>query len=156
MGNSKSHPQLAITAVARQLSLQRCQIVVLRDSLKSFADSNGYVEKEFFDEALKRAKITQPSDIEVFDLLFTMWDSKGKDKIHYKCFSIGISPLACPYDDLPSILRFALHIGYQKNNGSITPRQLREFLKCKSQEASCWEQLQICSLLIIIFTPNRH
>lgn len=118
MGNTKScaAQPLAIMAVARELKCQRSNIVVLRDTLGTFADAEGMVEKEWLDQALKRANISDPTDVEIFKLLFTMWDSDGHEKIPYKNFSVGVSPLACPHDDLASVLRFALYIGYDNNN----------------------------------------
>jgi hypothetical protein len=131
-------------AVAQQLSLQRCHLVVLRDTLETYADSEGMVEKEWFDQAVKRAKILDPKDIEIFDLLFTMWDCAGNEKIPCKDFSIGISPLACPRDDVGSVLRFALHIGYEKNDGTVNAEELHDLLQCKSPRASD------CSVLALV------
>jgi hypothetical protein len=138
MGNTKSSctKPLAIMAVARNLSLQRCHLVVLRDTLETYADSKGMVEKEWFDQALKRAKILDARDIEIFDLLFTMWDCAGDEKIPYKDFAIGISPLACPRDDVGSILLFALHIGYEKNNGTVNAKEVHDLLQCIDSTAS--------------------
>jgi hypothetical protein len=123
---------LATIAVAKQLALQRFQIVVLRDTLASYADSNGMVDKHFFDQALKRAKMTSTEDKEIFDLLFTMWDSEGEEEIPHKPFSVlGVSPLACPNDDVVSILRFALYISDENSTGVITAKGLHDLLGSK-------------------------
>jgi Ca2+-binding EF-hand superfamily protein len=134
MGNTKSSTKkqtLATIAVAKKLALQRFQIVVLRDALASCADSNGMVDKHFFDQALKRAKMTSTEDKEIFDLLFTMWDSEGEEEIPYKPFSVGVSPLACPNDNVVSILRFALHVNDETSGGMITAGELHDVLRSK-------------------------
>jgi Ca2+-binding EF-hand superfamily protein len=133
MGNTKSSCKkqpLATIAVAKKLALQRFQIVVLRDALASCADSDGMVDKHFFNQALKRAKMTSTEDKEIFDLLFTMWESEGEE-IPYKPFLVGVSPLACPNDDVVSILRFALHVNDETSSGIITARELHDLLRSK-------------------------
>ena len=132
MGNVKSSMQpLALIAVARQLRLQRIQMVALRDALSTYSDSTGFVDKTSFAASLKQAKIVNPGDVEIFDLLFIMWDGLGTEKIPYKEFSIGVSVLACPHDEVVSILRFALHIQDELNTGMISPKCLRNVLQCK-------------------------
>jgi Ca2+-binding EF-hand superfamily protein len=132
MGNVKSSlPPLALIAVARKLTLQRCQIVSLRDALASFTDSDGYVDKQCFLSSLAKAHISSPDDVEIFELLFIMWDSKGIEKIPYKAFSVGVAVLACPHDDIVSILRFAMHIQDEGNTGMMCSKSLRRLLHCK-------------------------
>ena len=106
-------------------------MVALRDALSSFSDSRGFVDKSCFASSLKRAKIINPADVEIFDLLFIMWDGTGTEMIPYIDFSIGVSILACPNDDVVSILRFALHIQDECNTGMISPQSLHNLLQCK-------------------------
>lgn len=148
MGNTKSshgknqqqqqqpqHQQspLAIIAVAKQLAIEKFQILELRNTLAAFADRNGHVEKLVFREALKRAKITHPQQIEILELLFTMWDQAGEEKIPYKPFSIGISPLACANSDTISTIRFALQMIDDNGNGCIIPEELQDVLRSKAK-----------------------
>jgi hypothetical protein len=120
-----------MVAVARKLGLKRFQVVVLREALATFADYEGYVDKESFNQALERAKITDQDDIQIFDLLFTMWDGEGNEKIPCRPFSVGISPLACSQDEIISVLLFALHISDEKSSGVIDAQELHVLLNSK-------------------------
>jgi len=128
---------LAIIAMAREFGLERRHIVVLRDSLRSHANADFMVSKEYFDHALKDAKVSDPKQIQLFDLLFTMWDYKGNNMIHYKDFCIAVSPLACPYDDIDSIINFTLLIGCETMDGKVNAEELHNILECISSVASC-------------------
>ena len=134
MGNANSNgtTSLAMMAVARKLRLQRFQIIMMRESLKAFSDESGFVTRAHFDRALMHAKITQLEALEIFDLLFTMWDHFDSQRIPAKQFAVGIAPLACSCDDITSVLRFALHINDECNNGRISPRDLHDVLISKS------------------------
>ena len=136
-------PPLALIAVSRQLRLQRCQMVALRDALKTFQDGEGYVDRECFALSLKRAKIVYPGDVEIFDLLFIMWDGSGNEKIPYKEFAVGVSPLACPNDDVVSIVRFALYIQDEFNTAMITPKALQTLLRSIQITASYFGDAQL-------------
>ena len=136
MGNTKSqvaHP-LALVAVARQLSLQRSQIVILRETLHTFTDSYGYVTKKRFLHALKRAKIRDQDDLELFELLFTMWDHSGREMVPAKLFCVGIAPLACPRDDLLSVLRFTLHVCEDESSGTVGSHDVHDMLCGKKND----------------------
>lgn len=118
-------------ALAKQLQLQRFQLVVLRESLLSFADDDGFVHREAFDLALVRAKVHDQVAVEIFDLLFTMWDHFGMLRIPAKAFVTGIAPLACASDDLKSTLRFSLDISDECNNGKVSRAALHDMLISK-------------------------
>lgn len=126
MGNVNSNctQPLAMMAVARKLRLQRFQIIMMKESLASLSDGSGFVDRSSFDLSLARAKITQHEALEIFELLFTMWDHHGKQIVPAKKFAVGIAPLACSCDDLSSVLRFSLHINDEHKNGHVTPRDL--------------------------------
>ncbi len=134
MGNANSNgtQPLAMMAVARKLRLQRFQIIIMRESLKSFSDSYGFVDRASFDQSLTRAKITQNQALEIFDLLFTMWDHHDVNVVPAKKFAVGIAPLACSCDDLASVLRFSLHINDENNIGKVSPKELHDVLISKS------------------------
>ena len=133
MGNTSSNDvsPLAMMAVARKLRLQRFQIIMMRESLRALADNSGFVPRPSFDSALMKAKITQPEALEIFDLLFTMWDHMSWGRIPAKKFAVGIAPLACSCDDIASVLRFSLHINDESNNGRISPKDLHDVLISK-------------------------
>lgn len=119
---------LAMMAVARNFQLKQEQLIALRTVLASHADRNGIVRKESFERALELFKL---SNLELFDLLFTMWDSRGEDKVPFKGFCVGISPLACPYDDIGTVLSFALKVCDDRNLGFIRPYDLQCLLEGK-------------------------
>lgn len=118
---------LAMMAVARQLRLQRFQILMMRETLRVLADKDGFVNRESYDLSLVRSKITQPDAVQIFDLLFTMWDHHAIGEIPAKKFSVGIAPLACSSDDIPSVLRFSLHVNDEAGQG-ITRKALHDTL----------------------------
>ena len=126
--NSNGTTPLAMMAVARSLRLQRFQIIMMRESLKACSDESGFVDKASFDLSLSRSKITQPGALEIFELLFTMWDYFQVQRIPAKKFAVGIAPLACSCDDIASVLRFSLHINDDLENGRISPRNLHDVL----------------------------
>jgi hypothetical protein len=130
MGNISSNgiTPLAMMAVARQLRLQRFQILEMWESLRALSDKDGFVNRESFDLSLTRAKIIQPVALQIFDLLFTMWDHHAIGEIPAKKFAIGIAPLACAVDDIPSVLRFALHVNDETGRGEVSPRALHDVL----------------------------
>ena len=130
-------------AVARQLQLEHYQIVIVRETLASFADSEGFVTREAFDLALLRAKITEHRATQIFDLLFTMWDSRGEGMILARPFVIGIAPLACVGDHLGTVLHFSLHIADDCNNGLIGPTGLHNMLACINNTASYFGDAQL-------------
>ena len=134
MGNTApngSGTALAMMAVARNLRLQRFQILTMRETLKVLADKDGFVNRESFDLSLTRSKITQPDALQVFDLLFTMWDHHAIGEIPAKKFSVGIAPLACSCDDIASVLRFTLHVNDDACQGKVSPKTLHDTLISK-------------------------
>lgn len=134
MGNAKSSTSckpLAITAVARQLKVQRYQIIVLRDTLARFANSLGMVNHDDYLQALKLANVSKIECVEIFNLLYTMWETEGEDNIPYKAFCVGIAPLACPDGKTSSIIRFILHVYDQKLEKTIDANDLSDLLKSK-------------------------
>lgn len=128
MGNSESIPNLRLTAVSRELKLDRHQIIALRNAMAGYADRRSMIGREEFDLALQLANL---SGVEIFDLLFTMWDNDGVDKVPYKEFCVGISPLACPYDSVTAILMFALFVSDDRSLGYIRPSNLQSLLTGK-------------------------
>ncbi|KAG7352083.1 hypothetical protein IV203_008131 [Nitzschia inconspicua] len=156
MGNAKSSTcpiNLAMMAVARERHIEQGQIVALRSALAGFADDRGIVHRKEFDRALELANL---GDVEIFDLLFTMWDNDGRDEIPFKGFCVGISPLACPYDDLAGILRFALRVSDNSNLGYVRAHELQTVLNGINSTASYFgdahlSKEELAAVLEIIF-----
>ena len=97
---------LAMMAVARRISLRKVHVMMLRYSMAKQSDDFGMIDREGFDRALARANLV---GFEIFSLLFIMWDNET-EKVSYREFCVGLSPLACPWDDLSVILQFALRV----------------------------------------------
>eukprot|EP00934_Nitzschia_sp_Nitz4_P005800 Nitzschia sp. Nitz4//scaffold5_size260463//137594//138600//NITZ4_000987-RA/size260463-augustus-gene-0.99-mRNA-1//-1//CDS//3329555355//5790//frame0 len=160
MGTSSSRP-LAMIAVAKQLQLQRFQIVVLKDSLEAFADSSGFVNREAFDIALVRAKITESFAVEIFDLLFTMWDHHATQMIPARPFASGIAPLACFGDDIASVLKFCLMISDSSKSHKIGSKELHDLLIHIDNTATYFGDAQlepgdIDNVVEAVFDGSRH
>ena len=138
MGNAKSssasiqcaaeEASLAMMAVSRNCFLEKAQIISLRNAMTAFSDAFGMIKREGFDQALDLANL---SNVEIFDLLFTMWDNKGDEKVSSKEFCIGISLLACPFDTTPTIINFALQVSDDLKRGYIEIQELHELLTGK-------------------------
>jgi hypothetical protein len=122
-------PTLAMMAVARKVFLKKVHILMLRYSMAKLSDEYGMIEREGFDQAVARLNL---SNIEIFDLLFTMWDNTADGKVPYKKFCMGISPLACPTDDLAVAIQFALRVSDDKDRKFIEWKELHELLMGKS------------------------
>ena len=93
------------------------------------SDHYGMTQRVGFERALDRANL---SNFQVFDMLFSLWDNAESGKVPYREFCIGISPLACPMDDLEDILEFALRVCNNPNENSIEWKDLYELLMGKS------------------------
>jgi hypothetical protein len=126
----ESLPSLAMMAVAQKVFLKKVHILMLRYTMAKLSDDFGMIEREGFDMALTRANLSNVTD--VFDLLFTMWDNAENGKVSYKEFCLGISPLACPSDNLSVILRFALRVCDDLDRKRIERKELQELLTGKS------------------------
>jgi Ca2+-binding EF-hand superfamily protein len=129
-GSQCSIVALAMMAVARNCTLDRVQIVALRNAMAGLCDKNEMIDKEGFDTALELAQLSNVA--EIFHLLFTMWDNAGIDRVPFKEFCVGISPLACPHDDIHTILRFALRMSDEINRGCIELHELHRLLSSKA------------------------
>jgi len=120
-------------AVACEISLHRAYILALRHAMSNFSDDFGMIKREGFDKAMASADLSR---VEVLDLLFTMWDNADHGKVSSKEFCIGISPLACPFNDLSSVIEFALGISDDSNRQHIDRWELRKLLTGINSTAS--------------------
>lgn len=101
---------------------------MLRYAMAKVADDYGMVQREGFDEALERANL---KSFEIFDLLFTVWDNAESRRVSYREFCMGISPLACPLDDINGVLEFALRVTEKPNREHIEWKEVYELLTGK-------------------------
>lgn len=118
-------PTLAMMGVARRVYLKKVHVMMLQYSMAKFSNKHGMINREDFEIALVRAKLT---DVQVFDMLFALWDNVQSGEVPYREFCVGISPLACPYDDLSTILEFAVRVSDDTNRKELEWRQLYELL----------------------------
>ena len=118
-------PTLAMMGVARRVYLKKTHVMMLRYSMAKLSNEFGMIKREGFERALVRANLT---DVQVFDMLFALWDNIDSGEVPYREFCIGISPLACPYDDLTKILDFAVRVGDDLNSKRIVWREVYELL----------------------------
>ena len=130
MGNVSSSDEnppvtLAIMAVARECRLEKRQIVALRNAMAGFSNQRGMIDRGGFDKALVLANL---ASVEILDLLFTMWDNARDGLVPFKEFCVGISLIACPNDEIPAILGFALHVGDIMNRGYLGAESLCNLL----------------------------
>ena len=122
---------LALSAVAKRLELGKGQLIFLRDTFAEVASYDEMITHKQFNNGLRKARLTNLEDLEVINLLFTMWDSEGDEEISYRHFIMGIAPLACPDEGLDSILRFSLQISDDDRRAAIDDDELFDMLHSK-------------------------
>jgi hypothetical protein len=115
MGNGISGPRMAISAIAETLLITRPQMMELRNACLRLAKPNRdktnagpVITRVSFHKAMKEVALDHV-DIDVFDHLYTMWDTRGEGKINLLLFLSGISPLASTMD-VATKLQFAIEI----------------------------------------------
>ncbi len=118
-------PTLAMMGVARRVYLKKVHVMMLQYSMAKFSNKYGMINKEDFEKALVRAKLT---DFQVFDMLFALWNNVDNGQVPYREFCAGISPLACPFDDLSTVLEFAVRVSDDTNSKQIAWRGVYELL----------------------------
>lgn len=73
---------------------------------------------------MNRVGIEPKYDADVIDLLFTMFDEAGENRIQYRNFCTAISPLACADSDLFSVIEYSLKIMDVSTSGRINKKNL--------------------------------
>mmetsp|Transcript_13468 Transcript_13468/g.14953 ORF Transcript_13468/g.14953 Transcript_13468/m.14953 type:complete len:265 (+) Transcript_13468:132-926(+) len=139
MGNIQSSPGLGLVALSRELPLSKNQLSSLMREcvfLNSSAKCVLTIDRDTFHGAMVSC-LFHRSVIEVFDHLFTLWDSKGYDFVEFRIFLVGISPLACgPRDSLSSALFFSMELMDPVGTGCINPSNLSKILIAINSTAS--------------------
>jgi Ca2+-binding EF-hand superfamily protein len=124
MGNSSSGPRMAISAMADMLAITKPQMVELRNACLRYAkpsrDKSNVgptISQSKFHKSMKEVGL-DPVAFDVFDHLYTMWDTKGSGEISLLLFLAGISPLVGTMNVL-SKLQFAFELFDVQRTGRI-------------------------------------
>mmetsp|Transcript_5836 Transcript_5836/g.7360 ORF Transcript_5836/g.7360 Transcript_5836/m.7360 type:complete len:231 (-) Transcript_5836:354-1046(-) len=133
MGNSittTDSTRLAIDAMAFSTSIDKRQLITLRKYCLRFLSRGGdrpvvkTILRKDFHNALEKAGVENDTlDWEIFDCLFTMFDTTGDDRITPSSLLVGISPLAVT-SDASSKLLFAFEIFDVKKTGKVNADEI--------------------------------
>jgi Ca2+-binding EF-hand superfamily protein len=132
MGNAVSNTgdALAMSAVAKTMQLTKPQVMEIRKACAAMASKDGQIRRKLFHIGLAKAGLLD-LDTEILDLLFTMWDEVGDNRVPYMDFVVGIAPLACRYENMASALKFVLQVMDDRETGSVDSNGLIMTLKSK-------------------------
>lgn len=115
MGNGSSGPRMALSAMADMLKITQPQLKDLRNASLRLAkpsrdkiNSGPVITRRSFHKAMKEVNLDEET-VDVFDHLYTMWDTRGEGKLNLLLFLASISPLASTMD-IEGKLKFALEI----------------------------------------------
>jgi len=138
MGNSASSTGsiFATAAMAKYTNLTKAQIITFSDAVAPLArvkrpSDPPSINRNVVSHGLREAHVSKYSkEYDVIDLLFTLWDESGTNRVPCLDFCVGISVLACPGETLEEILKFGLQIlnQQQKGDGMISCDQSIDFL----------------------------
>jgi len=151
MGNTVSATtgeMLRTAAISKYMSLSKTQVLEIRDACAALANKNHSISRRFFHIAVGKSRIKALPDGDILDLLFTMWDKTGADRVPALPFVVGISPLACGNESLAAVLRFALHVMDQDETEEVNAEQLITLLKCKYRKTRFLQQVYFDSLFL--------
>ena len=133
MGSSVSKTNtedcLVVECIAKYMSITKQQLIDLRNRCYMSMDSKRKISRKAFNHNVHVCKIIEHPDAEILDGLFTMWDMRGDDKILVPPFLLSLAPLACRYEDLKEVLKFALTIFIEETNGELSADKLVFILK---------------------------
>ena len=106
---------MAMSAMADHLKITKPQMMELRNACLRVAkpsrdksNTGPTISRSSFHKAMEEVKM-DPLDIDVFDHLYSMWDTHGQGKINMLLFLAGICPLASTMD-VATKLQFALEL----------------------------------------------
>ena len=145
MGNTQGTNRkfTVITALSQQLTITKDQILHMR--MFCFLQCLGStVKRSLLNAACEEAGVRNPMDREVIDLLFTMWDLSGDDRVPCMEFMVGISPLACAHKGPRETFMFALEVMDIENLSVVNSVELTTALECKKFVSFAPHELMNC------------
>ena len=135
MGNAVSATtgrSLFTASMAKYMNLTKPQVMAVRNIATRLASTkHGSISRRNFQYALNQAEVAKTPDQEVFNLLFTMWDLNGTDRVSCAEFIIGMSFLACKEDSVEQAIRFALQVADRNRSGMISSKEASTFMRSK-------------------------
>jgi len=141
MGNSISPLSgeiLKTAAISAYMKVTKPQILTIRDKLRddqhndARARHRGMVQRAVFQEALDYAGVRKDPDQDIFNLLFTMWDTSGSGRVASAELVVGVSILACRYDGVEDAIRFALEVSDKHGTHMISSQDACALIRSKS------------------------
>jgi Ca2+-binding EF-hand superfamily protein len=138
--NNHTSSKLYLIALARKMSLSKVQVRELMKMCIYVAHECHFqsftIDRESFHQ-VKASILSDPTDSEIMDLLFTMWDLSGLQCIQFREFLVGMSPLASTIgDSTRDILHFSLSLMDTAGIGAITQSNLVKVLRSINATAS--------------------
>ena len=152
VGGGDGSSPLAMVAVATHYmeSFTKSHVLKLRHECSKLSMKNSlngertyFISRNSFREALSRTFDDEtPVVVEILQLIFVMQDDDCRNRVNYRNYCCGISPLACKKDDdLPTVLKFCLRVIDDKDTGFIEPRHLTAVLHSKFSRAEIFSNL---------------
>ena len=99
MGNSAASPDgnpvdaggvQAIARTTKNIEIQELQVVLDFLKIYSFQENSDSIPYEKFNEALNLVEKFEQSDLQIFDNLFTLFDTEGNNTVNYRDYMVGI------------------------------------------------------------------
>jgi Ca2+-binding EF-hand superfamily protein len=135
-GSTSGGTGSAMTAVAEMMRLTKPQVLEIRKTCAAMASKDGQIRRKLFHIVVAKAGVTENSNADILDLLFTMWDENCDNRVPYLDFVVGIAPLACRYENMNSALKFVLQVMDHKETGKIDSGELITILRSKLRHSS--------------------
>lgn len=142
MGSSASRentkPSLATAAVANYMRLTKAHVRLLLRACRRLAQTTppplNCIRRRDLPIILDQATLLSSKEREIVTLLATLWDYNGTGKIPYHEFVLGLTPLACPHEDMEDVLELAVELMSTDENHSlktVSAKQTVVLLKSK-------------------------
>lgn len=128
---------LKTAAISSYMKVTKPQILTIRDELRNDKHNDprrrhrGMVRRAVFQKALDYAGVRMDPDQDIFNLLFTMWDTSGSGLVASAELVVGVSVLACRYDGVEDAIRFALEVSDRHGTRMISPQDASALLRSK-------------------------
>lgn len=159
---------LSLVAVANAMTLTQQQVIDLRKNcaIGSLGQkrTRSKLSRASFQIAMCRAKISQThNDWDIIEQLFTLWDEEGEERLDFREFLAGISPLACGGKTLPEVLSFAMKVSDVQHAKHISRADLEMVLSGINATASYFgdrvlskEQVEKIADSVFLSLQNDH